>query len=71
MFDKVIVQSETSINDIEVKIIDHWFRRHTLYELKIYVKHKCIIKQHETKNWSKEMFEDIKKQINIIKTQSI
>jgi len=66
-FNKVAIESEVQINDIEVKIVDHWFQRHTTYDLKIYHKKKRIIKQSETKNWSKDMFNEIKKQIQILK----
>lgn len=69
-FDKVINKLSFQINDIEVKIGEHWFQRHTTYDLKIYYKKKCIIKQTETENWTKEMFDEIKKQIQILKTEN-
>jgi len=66
-FDKLYVQSEISINKINLKIISHWFQRHITYELRIYYNKKCIISQHETNYWSYEIFQNIKKQIESIK----
>lgn len=66
-FDKFIKSIEIPIDDVEIKIIDHWFQRHTTYDIKIIYKNKCIIKQSETKNWSINMFIEIKNQINLIK----
>ena len=66
-FDKLFVQSEIAINKINLKIISHWFQRHTTYELRIYYNNKCVIRQHETNYWTYEIFQNIKKHIESIK----
>ncbi len=66
--DKKQTQYKTLINkDIRVQLYYRWFRRHPIYEIRLYAKRKCLFKQIETKGWSKEKFEKIKSQINLIK----
>ena len=60
-FDKIIKEFEIQIENVEVKVIDHWFYIHTIYELRIYSNGKFICKQRQTKNWTEESFKEIKK----------
>jgi hypothetical protein len=66
-FDSFFRRDQIAISDIEIKIVDHWFRPKTTYDLKIIHKQKCIVRQQETKYWTKEKFEEIKKLIQRIK----
>jgi len=59
---------EYLINDIAVKIVDHPFYWHPLYELRIYYKGYIIANQRETMNWELETFKEIKKLLFEIKS---
>lgn len=59
-FDKAIKEDKFSIENIVVKIVDHWFYRRPIFELRLYSNGKCIYKQRETQNWKIESFMEIK-----------
>jgi hypothetical protein len=66
-FDKVIKQFEISVEKLDVKVVEHWFYRRPIVELRLYSKGKFICKQRETSNWKVESFKKIR--INILELQ--
>jgi hypothetical protein len=58
-FDRIVREDEYNVDNLVVKIVDHWFYRHTIYELRLFSNGKCICKQRETSNWKLETFKEI------------
>jgi len=56
-----------NIAKVEVKTQKIQEMKGSVYYLKIYYNKNCIITQQETNEWTKEMFEEIKNQIDILK----
>lgn len=60
-FDKINKHLEFQIENLEVKIVEHWFYRRPIVELRLYSNGKFLCKQRETKNWNVESFKEIRK----------